>query len=116
MQARSVTAALALANRATAARSRQKLKIRTFEHALIRKSGVGLTAIALGVAARKEVPNDVAGFPWKTVLWAGATLVEAFAGSAVVSQIAGGVADATMSTYVKDAVATGTFVAGDELA
>ena len=116
MQARSVHAALAVANRATAARSRQRMKIRTFEHALIRKSGVGLSAIALGVMARNGVPNDISGFPWKTALWAAATLTEAFSGSAVLSQIAGGIADTTMATYVKDAVQSGSLVAGDELA
>jgi hypothetical protein len=113
---RSVTAALAVAHRASAARARQRMKIRTFEHALLRKSGVGLSAIVLGVAARKGLGNDIAGMPWKPLLWAAATLGEAFAGSPVVSQICGGVADATMSVYVKDAVQTGDFVAGDELA
>jgi hypothetical protein len=114
--ARSVTAALALAHRASAARSRQRLKIRNFEHALVRKSGVGLSAIALGVMARKGVGNDIGGFPWKPLVWAAATLTEAFSGSAVLSQIAGGVADTTMAVYVKDAVQSGDFVAGDELA
>jgi hypothetical protein len=113
MATRSMTHALALAHRAQASRARQRQKVRQFEHAVFRKSGLAVGAVLIGVGQRNGVPVDVAGVPWKPVFALAAMLTEAFSSSPVVSQIAGGLGDAAMATYVKDAVANGTLIAGE---
>jgi hypothetical protein len=113
MAKQSVTHALAAAQRAHATNQRNRMKMRAFENALIRKAAVSVASGAFGVMQRNGVKNDVQGFPWKLGLWVTSTLVEALASSQTVTNFAAGVSDATLAVYLERAIATKTLVAGD---
>jgi hypothetical protein len=113
MAQKSVTHALAAAQRATATNARQRMKMRAFENALIRKAAVSVTACGYGVMKRHSVSDEIQGFPWKLGIWVGSTLVEALAASQVVTNFAAGLSDATMAVYLKDAVQNKTLIAGE---
>lgn len=109
----SVQHAIQVAQRAQARDMRHRHRVRAFEHALIRKSAVAISAGAFGAMTRQGVPNSIGAFPWKLGLWVGATLVEALAGSATVSHFAGGVSDATMAVYMANSIGNKTWIAGE---
>jgi hypothetical protein len=116
MAKQSMNHAIALAQRAAASNQRHRMKMRTFENALIRKAAVSVSAGAFGVMKRNAVSDEIQGFPWKLGLWVTSTLVEALSGSQVITNFAAGVSDATLAVYLKDAIQNKTLVAGEELA
>ena len=108
----SVKHALAVAQRASNRDLRHRHKMRAFENALIRKASVSIAAGAFGAMKRHGVSDEVSGVPWKLPLWLGATLLEAFSGSPVVSNFSAGISDATMAVYMTNAIAAKNWVAG----
>jgi len=91
---------------------RHRTKMRSFEHAIVRKGVVTLAAGGYGAMHRLGVKDDVKGFPWKMGVWLGATLVEALASNPIVQNVAAGVSDATMAVYTERSIATKSLVAG----
>ena len=92
--------------------ARLRQEKRNFERALVRKTGVTLTAGVYGTMSRLGVPNDIMGFPWKLGAFVGATLVEALADGHV-QAFAAGMSDATLAIYMDRSIVNKTLISGE---
>jgi hypothetical protein len=110
----STSKAMQIAQRAHSREIRRRHTVKGFEHALIRKAAVMLTAGAYGTLKRNSVPDEVAGFPWKIAAWAGSTLIEILANNGTVKSFAGGISDATAAIYMDRSIVNKTLVSGNE--
>jgi hypothetical protein len=88
------------------------LAMRAVEGAFVRKSVGVLAAGTMGAMKRAAVPEDVKGFPWKLGLWTVAQLAQVLL-DGMPQQVAGGIADSTISIYTYNAVVKGTLIAGE---
>jgi hypothetical protein len=104
--------AILVAQRAHARDYRRRQTVRSFEHALVRKAAVIMTAAAYGALKRNSVPDEIAGFPWKIAAWGGTTLVELLSNSGVIKAFAGGMSDATAAVYTDRSIVNKTLVSG----
>lgn len=92
---------------------------RQTELAVVRKAALLLGAGVIGGLQRAGVPNSLfaddpalkpdgsKGFPWKLIVWPILLGVEAFADNEFVVAVAGGLGDATLTTYADRAISTG---------
>ena len=101
-----------IVQRARVRDARLRQERRNFERALVRKTGVTLTAGVYGPMTRLGVPNVIMGFPWKLGTFVGATLVEALS-SGYVQAFAAGVSDSTLAIYMDRSIVNKTLISGE---
>lgn len=77
------------------------------EIACLRKASLALGAGIIGGMQRAGVSNAVGPVPWKLIAWPILLAAEAFVENDYISAIAGGLGDATLSTYADRAISTG---------
>ena len=104
--------AVAIAQRARGRDKKNRIRQRELENALVRKAAVSLTAGAYGMLKRYAISDEVAGFPWKVPVWAGATFIEVISDSPLVAAFFAGISDATEAVYITNALGTKNWVAG----
>lgn len=75
--------------------------------------GVGLaTAGTFGLLRKKGVSMGVKGFPIKLGIWTIATITEVLT-DGLLQQAAGGLGNQSINSYLENAIATGTMIAGE---
>lgn len=112
--------AVRLAENARKRQARERRREQQNEIAITRKAAVALTAGAIGLLKRKNIPNQIPGtqVPWKIPAFVVLTALEFWTNSRLLAAFVGGASDATLASYadrtISNPASNAWLVAGDE--